>query len=170
MISETVMPQSVTENRNGFQGLIPLSVIYPALALGHPKAVLDTKELLERIDARGIRNADIARVLDITPSRVTEIKKGERRLQLDEAAKLDRVFGLEPGPQPLPPSVVRLVVRYIANELASETASPSRLEEIAEDVRAFGEFVADPKVRGSVEAAETFFQAEHPFAHQGTAW
>jgi hypothetical protein len=53
---------------------------------------------------------------------------------------------------------VRLLVRYIALELEAP-ASEDRLEAIAGAVRAFSEFVTDPKHRSSVEGAEAFFAA-----------
>jgi hypothetical protein len=46
----------------------------------------------------------------------------------------------------------------VAEELGA-APDDSRLEELSEDLRAFSEFVADPKVRRSLEAAESFFQA-----------
>lgn len=164
MMSETVMGISVTENRNAFQAAITGCVIYPPRGLRQSNSVLNTVELLARLDERGIRNVDVAHAINVSPSRVTEIKKGERAIKLDEAFKLVEAFDLE-SPQgqpahPLPAAVARLVVRYIALETGSPLArSEADLEELAEDVRAFVEFVADPKVRDSVEAAEAFFQA-----------
>jgi hypothetical protein len=122
--------------------------------------VLDTDQLLARLEEKGVRNVDIARALGLPDSRVPEIKRKERALKLDEAVKLVRAFGLEQGQTvaPLPPAVSRLVVRYVAESLG---ASPEdeHLADLAEDLRAFSEFVADPKVRRSLEAAESFFQA-----------
>jgi sugar phosphate isomerase/epimerase len=122
--------------------------------------VLDTDELLHRLEDRGIRNVDIARVLGLPDSRIPEIRDKRRAIKLDEGAKLTRAFGLEPvhKADPLPASVVRLLVRYMAAELRADTTE-EHLADLAEDVRAFAEFVADPKVRSSVEAAEAFFQA-----------
>lgn len=112
------------------------------------------------IEERGIRNVDIAKALGLPDSRVPEIKRKDRKLSLEEAVKLVRAFGLEQGRPvpPLPPAVSRLIVRYVAEELGME-AEEGRLQELAEDLRAFSEFVADPKVRRSLDAAESFFQA-----------
>lgn len=122
--------------------------------------MLDTDELLARLDANKIRNIDIARVLNLPDSRVPEIKTKRRALKLDEAAKLVRAFALEPNSMasPLPHSVLRLVVQYVAVELGI-SPQEHQLAELTEDVRAFSEFVAEPKVRRSAEAAEAFFQA-----------
>lgn len=122
--------------------------------------VLDTDELLSRLEARGVRNVDIARVLGLPDSRVPEIRTKRRALKLDEGAKLVRAFELEQDHRasPLQASVVRLLVQYIASELRADIDEPA-IHELSEDVRAFAEFVADPKVRSSVEAAETFFRA-----------
>lgn len=162
MIAETVMRKMITENRKAAQEPFTECVIYDSEPLVHATGVLTTTELLTRLEAKGVKNADIARALKVAPSRVTEIKKGERTIKLDEAAKLVFEFDLESPPvpkvSPLPPAVSRLIVRYIAEELECPVGE-DRLQEIAEDVRAFAEFVADPTTRGSIEAAELFFQA-----------
>jgi hypothetical protein len=140
--------------------VITICGVAPRYDYAQTLGVLDTDELLHRLEARGIRNVDIARVLGLPDSRIPEIRDKRRAIKLDEGAKLTRAFALEPAHKadPLPASVVRLLVRYMAAELHAET-SEEHLADLAEDVRAFAEFVADPKVRSSVEAAEAFFQA-----------
>jgi hypothetical protein len=134
--------------------------VAPRYDYAQTPGVLDTDELLSRLEARGVRNIEIARVLGLPDSRIPEIKSKRRALKLDEGAKLTQAFGLEQGrpAEPLPESVVQLLVRYIAAELRVEP-DEEHLTDLAADVRAFAEFVADPKVRSSVEAAEAFFQA-----------
>lgn len=162
MMSSEVINQGHTEKRKGVQETIAECVISGHNALRQMSGVLTTVELIERLEAKGVKNADIARTLHVSPSRVTEMKKGERTIKLDEAVKLVSEFGLESPPAqrvpPLPAPVARLLVRYIAEELASPVEE-GRLQEISEDVRAFAEFVTDPAIRGSIEMAETFFQA-----------
>lgn len=155
---------SVTEIRNGAQALFPVSVIYGASRLRQTASVWTTKQLLTKLDERGIKNADVARVLDVSPSRITELRKGEWKLSLDHAAKIVEHFGLvsEPAPRvpPLPAPVSRLIVQYIADELGvSLEQRAEQLQELSQDVRAFSEFVSDRANRESVEAAEYFFQA-----------
>lgn len=131
-------------------------------ALRQSGAVLDTDELLDRLKAKGVKNVEIARVLNLPDSRIPEIRDKRRALKLDEGAKLVRAFGLEPSPEavPLPPPILRLAVRYLAAELGHSPEEDDRqLEELIADIQAFSEFVADPKVRRSIEAAEGFFQA-----------
>lgn len=126
--------------------------------------MFDTDELLERLKAKRVKNVEIARALGLPDSRVPEIKRKDRALKLDEAVKLVRAFGLEQDQAaiPLPAPIVRLLVRYIAAELGAPLAeNEARLEELTADVRAFAEFVADPKVRRSIDAAEGFFRAMH---------
>ena len=164
MISATDINRGYTENRNECNSGVPLCVIYPPSDSVHPRVVLTTQELLRRLEERGIRNADIARALKITPSRVTEMHKGIRAIKLDEAAKLVSEFDLESAPaqrvSPLPAPVSRLLVLYIAAELGADLdLDNGRLRELTEDVRAFAEFVADPQVRGSIDSATAFFQA-----------
>lgn len=124
--------------------------------------------LLALMRERDIRNKDIAAALKLSPSRITELYNGGRDLSLDEAVTLVERFGLDQPPSPqqapappvsaLPASVARLIVQYLANELNAQD-NPDLLAELAEDVRAFAQYVTDPKVRDSVEAAEAFFQA-----------
>ena len=163
MISETVMDTLLTENRNDCNSDFAERVIYPRCGLMHTQAMLTTAQLLEAIDRHGIRNRDIATTLGVSPSRVTEIRKGERVVKLDEAVKLVEAFGLESEPAlkvpPLPPAVARLIVLYIAAEFGMVAPQESRVESLSQDIRAFAEFVTDPQVRGSVDAAEHFFRA-----------
>lgn len=124
--------------------------------------MLDTDELLTRLDAKGVRNVDIARTLGLPDSRVPEIKRKERALKLDEAAKLVQAFELESNPPatPLPPSVLRLAILYVGEQLGvSLHEQPQRVEELVKDIRAFSALVADPRIRGSAEAVEGFFHA-----------
>lgn len=128
----------------------------------HLGLVIDTDELLRRLDAKGVRNIDIARALHLPDSRVPEIKRKERALKLDEAVKLVQAFGLEQDSAvvPLPPQILRLVAQYVATTLGvPQERIQERMADLTEDLRAFAEFVADPKVRRSVEAAEGFFRA-----------
>jgi hypothetical protein len=122
--------------------------------------VLDTKELLERLAEKGVKNVQIARALGLPDSRVPEIKSGKRALKLDEAVKLVRAFQLEEAREvpAVPVAVTRLLVRHVAERLQAR-ASEDLLEDVAQDLRAFGVFLADRRVRQSLEAAEGFFQA-----------
>ena len=164
MISETVIAEQFTDNRNNCKHPFTECVIYPDACDGQRGVVLTTVELLARLKERGVRNHEIAKTLDVSPSRVTEMRNGDRLIKLDEAAKLVAEFQLDealPSPRvsPLPAPIARLVVAYVAAELGLERANPLQVAEIAEDVRAFAEFVSDPAVRESIDAAETFFQA-----------
>lgn len=165
MMSAEVINRDYNENRDVCKTRFANSVIYGFGGLRQPKIVLTTGDLLTRLDEIGAKNADIARVLNVSPSRVTEIKKGDRRIQLDEAAKLVAAFGLESPPSPatvvpLSDRVTRLLVEYVALELGCDPeGSRGRIAELTKDVRAFAALVSDPKVRESEDAAEMFFQA-----------
>lgn len=158
------MGKTITENRNERKGRIADCVIYPPSFSVQPNVMLTTRELLATIEQRGIKNHEIATALDVSPSRVTEMRKGTRAIKLDEAAKLVSVFALEeplqaPRVSALPAPIARLIVLYVAAELGVAESNPHQVEALAEDVRAFAEFVTDPKVRGSIDAADVFFQA-----------
>lgn len=133
--------------------------------------MMDKKQLLDTLKAKGARNVDIARVLGLPDSRIPEIYRSvsdetiapgqkTRDLSYDEGVKLIREFELEIDRPvaPLPASVYRLAVRHIAGA-AGLSLADKRLAELAEDLRAFSSFVADPKVRQSIDAAEGFFRA-----------
>jgi hypothetical protein len=155
------MPNGHNENRKGSQVLFTDCVISDVYGFGQTGGVLTTVELLSRLEEKGVVRADIARALNVAPSRVTEMFKGERAIKLDEAAKLVSQFDLESPPSrrvsPLPDPVARLIVRYIAEELECPAEDP-RLQDIAEDVRAFAEYVTDPKVRGSIDLQAAYFE------------
>jgi len=164
MIAETVMKNGYNENRKLCNSNIPVSVIYRPEAFPQLGVVLTTKELLARLRERNVKNADIARALNISPSRVTDLFNSGRALKLDEAARLVAAFDLESLPSqrvaPLPGPVAELVVRHIAQELGRPLRDGSQeLRELAEDLRAFHEFVSDPEVRESIDLAMAFFQA-----------
>lgn len=56
-------------------------------------------ELIRQIDAAEITQAKVARHLRIAPARVSEIRKGERRIQPDELAPLAELLGMvQPDP------------------------------------------------------------------------
>lgn len=135
-------------------------VVEGAYDSANPAGVFDTAELLARLEQRGVRNIDIANALGLPDSRVPEIRKKTRALKLDEAVKLVRAFGLEQGQEaaPLPLPIVRLAVLHIARRLGVSLRE-EQIADLAADLRAFSQFAADPRVRGSVEAAEGFFHA-----------
>lgn len=164
MMSETVMRNRLTDFRYGPQGPIPPFVIYPPERIPQARAMLTTQELLARLRDKRVKNADIARALNVTPSRVTEMYDGRRALKLDEAVRLVTAFELEQAPSPagslLPAPIARLAVEHIARELRAPLQRNQRkLDDLAEDLRAFAEFVTDPKVRESIDLATAFFQA-----------
>jgi hypothetical protein len=164
MIADTVICNTISENRNSMQAAIAKGVIAPWWPLSQSGGVLTTAELLARLTERGIRNSDIARALGVHPSRVTEMFKGARGIKLDEAAKLVSEFALESPPSqrvsPLPAPVAALIVQHVALQLGHPLEEgSSQLQALSEDIRAFAEFVTDPKVRESIDLAMAFFQA-----------
>jgi hypothetical protein len=164
MMSDAFMRRSPTIFGGLVQAQITKWVVEGSDELRQSTGMFDTDELLARLHQKGVKNIEIARALGLPDSRVPEIKRKDRALKLDEAVKLVRAFELEQdqAAAPLPDPVLRLLVRYIASELAVPLeANEARLEELTADVQAFSEFVADPKVRRSVDAAEGFFRAMH---------
>lgn len=170
VISDTVMLETiVTENRKQPQEQFPNSAIYRTHCVEQITTMISTGEILaelqRKLDAREITKTRIAEVARIGKNRVSELfgsGKG-RRLLHDEAVRLVEGFGLELPPSqkvsPISPRIHRLVVQYVAAELGVPLEERQELlAELAEDVRAFGELLRDPKYRDSPEMAETFFQ------------
>ena len=147
------------------------SVVAGRVESVHALRVFTKAELLRALDAKveddETNFTRIGEAIGLPGSRVSEIFRAirdtdrkPRELTYDEGVRLIHAFELEPGPQasPLPPSILRLAVRHVARKL-SAPAQDALIAELAEDLRAFSEYVSDPKVRQSVEAAEGFFQA-----------
>ncbi len=121
--------------------------------------MLSAKELLGILRKRGIKNAAVGRVLKLPSSRVAELFGGKRRLQLDEANTLIAAFGIEDEVSPLNGPSARLLVLHAAERLGADVSPEDpEVEELAQDFRAFSEFVASRKVRENVEAFEAFLQ------------
>lgn len=171
MISGTVMSETiVTENRKDAQATFPNRDIYRAAVVQQITTMISTGEILaelqKKLDAKEITKTQIAKVAGIGNNRVSELfgSGTGRRLLHDEAVKLVDGFGLERPPvqevPPVSPRILRLVVQYVAAELGVPPEErQEQLAELAEDVRAFGELLRDPKYRDSPEMAEMFFQA-----------
>lgn len=142
--------------------MITNCVVDAVISLRQARPMLDTDALLQGLRAKNPKNVDVARVLGLPDSRIPEIYRKDRKLSLDEGAKLVQAFELEPdrGASPLPAAILRLVVQYVALKLGAPLeANRGRVDELTEDLRAFSEFVSDPKVRRSIEAAEGYFHA-----------
>jgi hypothetical protein len=124
--------------------------------------VLTTVQIMDALKAKGISNADAARLLGIAPSRIKEIRDGERHLRHEEAVKLVDAFklegeaGLPPPISPLNAQAARLVVRWVARSLAVDV-SDQAASELATDLQAFFLFVsAHPN---AIRDFETFLES-----------
>jgi hypothetical protein len=75
-------------------------------AFRHATAMLGTQQLLATLEARGVSQAEMARVLNLPSSRISEMYAGKRQIKLDEAKRLVEAFDLDdanPMPLPMPP-------------------------------------------------------------------
>lgn len=128
----------------------------------HLERVLNSTQLLARLTDAEIKNVEIARVLGIPESRVSEMRAGKRRIKLDEAVKLVEAFELEADQPatitPLTTPIARLLVLHVAQSLSVELQEDV-LADLAADIRAFAIFAADPQVRDSLQAADGFLRA-----------
>lgn len=75
-----------------------MSVIDVALRFSHNVAMVThdeiREELIRRLETKQHTGADIARLLGIAPSRVTDMRKRERRVQQNEMTVLAEFFGM----------------------------------------------------------------------------
>jgi len=60
-------------------------------------------ELIRQIDDKLIKQADVAAALGIAPARVSEMRKGDRRIQAREMAPLARILGVDSAAPPTAP-------------------------------------------------------------------
>jgi SOS-response transcriptional repressor LexA len=68
---------------------------------------MDVDTLKRLMKEHGESQADMARLLDLTPDKISKVMKGKRRLTLEEGAKLARYFNkvVEPEPEPKIPII-----------------------------------------------------------------
>lgn len=107
----------------------------------HGSEMFGTDELLSAIEARGISQVEMARVLRLPSSRISEMYAGKRQVKLDEAKKLVDAFGLEDQPAipPISEQTARILILHVANQLGA--AMPDELlQELALDFQAFSRF------------------------------
>lgn len=72
-------------------------------------------EMVRKLDAKEVSGRGLAHLLGIAPARITEMKKGERRIQQDEMAVLAEFFGMDkPQEPPAADSIVWVPVIGIA--------------------------------------------------------
>lgn len=134
-------------------------------ATRHPTVMLGTRELLERLDARKIVRAEIARVINVAPARVTEMFKGARAIKLDEAKRLVEHYGLDEDDPitALSEPVSRLLVLHVARALKAHVSpEDQRVEELAQDLRAFSRFASDRQDEVSSDMASGFLRGRQP--------
>lgn len=119
--------------------------------------MLSADELLTLLRERGVKNAQIERVLKLPSSRVSELFKGERQLKLHEYKKLVEEFKVEETAPPLSEPIARLMVLYAAERLGTEMLPEDpQVGELAQEFAALSRFAADPDVRPSLDAFQAF--------------
>ena len=115
--------------------------------------IVNTRQLLDELEERGVRNVDIAHALKLSQTRASEIRKGDRRLMFDEGMRLIEEFGLQEKSGQISSQVAVLAVAHIAGTLGMEIDG-TRLSDLAGDLQALIAFAADPRV--SSDALEAF--------------
>jgi hypothetical protein len=132
-------------------------------------AVETAADILAKLKERGVKHAEIAKVLGVATPNATKLynpaaKTGKpRSLGYDEAMLLIRHFSLEEPVTatkaiPLSLPVARLVVQYVASRLGvPSTTDDALVEDIAQDVQAFSEFASERPLRESESQVQGFF-------------
>ncbi len=139
-----VIMQQRYDMRNAVaSGKATISVVDELSSPLHSVYMFSTAELLDELRERGVRQADMARALDLPTSRIAEMYSGKRGVRLDEAKTLVEAFGLDEGPQvpPISEQTARLLILHVANTLG-QPLSPEddRVQELALDFQAFSKF------------------------------
>ena len=122
------------DNRNYHARGITNSVIDGFCAAKHPYAMLAKIELLVAARRKAKTQGAMAKVLGLTPPRMTELFKGERDLSYDEARKLIMTYGLAEGPvrRPLNASTVASILQALAPSIPAGELSEKGAESLAE--------------------------------------
>ena len=127
----------------------------------HASAMLGTQQLLATLEARGVSQAEMARVLRLPSSRISEMYAGKRQIKLDEAKRLVETFGLDDAAEvpPINEQTARLLVLHVANRLRAHLPpEDDRVQELASDLQAFSRFARAHLPAPSVEAASGFLE------------
>jgi hypothetical protein len=170
MMSEAVMAPTLAENASRSQGKIAFLINAPCGRISHKRPVLGSIEILRELERLNVDRKEIAKLLDIDAGAVTRLfyalrdnpPQTPRKLQHDEAVKLVEKYRLEQSPPvpPLPGAVWRLVARHASLRLGlSLEEDDQRVRDVAADLAAFSRFVRNPRVQGSIDAAQNFFEA-----------
>lgn len=99
IMSDAVSMRRNYDNRNfGASGKVTMSVIDGGVRFSQCRAMVTHEEILAELirwlDAKKVTGKGLADLLGIAPARITEMKKGDRRIQQDEMAVLAEFFGL----------------------------------------------------------------------------
>lgn len=120
--------------------------------------MFNTAELLEKIRPLAT-NAEIARILKVAPPRISEMFRGDRKVQLDEAWRLVQHFGLDREPaNPVTTPIAKLMVLHVARGVGVYSADDHQVEELAKDLAAFATCALDPQWRGQMESLAQILQ------------
>lgn len=141
------------------------------------RPMLKAADILKILKERGVTQQQIADALGITQPNANRLylkpgasdKKGKaikpRGLYHDEALTLIDRFGLQEPPVPpaasaaLNERVAELFVLHVADRLGLRVSpEDERVQDIALDLKALAQHVADPRVSGSLEKIEGFLQ------------
>ena len=131
----------------------------------HARTMLRQADILTELAARGIKQGEIADALGITRPNANKLfkpaaKTGKTRsLTFDEGVTLIERFGLDkPDDSPVEAMGVRaarLVVQYVAQQLGVKIdPDDGRVEDLAQDIRAYSEFVATAHVGDNQDRAQ----------------
>lgn len=124
----------------------------------YTSTMLGTQELLALIRPLA-SNVEIARILNLPPPRISELFRGIRKLQLEEAKCLVEHFKLEEAQanQPSLP-IAKLAVLHVAHGLGVADPPIRDVEELARDLIAFSACAFDPQWKDQIDALAQILQ------------
>ena len=140
-------------------------IVAPTRRWWQATRMLRQSDILAELIVRGITQGEIADALGIARPNANKLfkpaaKTGKTRtLTYDEGVMLIERFGLDrPEPAPVEPMAVpvaRLAVQYVAQQLGVKIdPDDERVEDLAQDIRAYSEFVASAQVGENRDKAQ----------------
>jgi hypothetical protein len=120
--------------------------------------MMGTREILDLVRPLAT-NAELAKILNLPPPRITDLYKGARKLQLEEAKLLIETFNLgAERTQRIVLPAAQLAVMHVAHGLGINDPSPAVVEELSKDLLALYACALDPQWAGEIGALAQMLQ------------
>lgn len=133
MKSFTVMGEYYEKRNVMTSPFMPIPVIYQNRPNAHLLPMLEKRALLDRVESKAKSRAEMARVLGLSASRVTEMFKGERDLSYSEARTLCQHYKVDMGESVNAETLAPILAACLRTEPRSSW-SDSDVQRLAEEI------------------------------------